>query len=348
MLLAVLTASADAPASTSPLADAELDGLIAALRARGHVVVACDVAPRADRPAGCPSEERNDRPGTSPADALALMTRAAEAGRGDVASRVGAGSPPDAVLCDGLVSGVAAHAVGATTGAPVVLWTGAAELPADPTARRMGLAVLQSCALVLASSQGIATALEDRRLARRIAVVCPPVDTSTFDDPGWREGKPSPEGARMVVRVVGEQAGDLADTLRAELPELLVHSVELPGGTLQGSPGQPGALRDALRSADVAVTGLGADGGRATLRAMACARPVVTFDRLPDAEIVLDGASGVVLRHPDELAATVSALAQDPFRREALGQGALDRVLGAHAAQTVATRLEAQLIWVRR
>jgi len=64
--------------------------------------------------------------------------------------------------------------------------------------------------------------------------------------------------------------------------------------------------------------------------------------------VVLDGTGGVVVRRPRELPATVGALAHDPFRREALGQGALDRVLSAHAPHAVAARLDTELTCVAR
>lgn len=338
MLLAVLTASADPAASTSALAEAAFDGLFDALAARGHQVVEQDVAARS-----APSRV-GPRDGAAQ-DPLELMARSAEAGHAFAVSVCGAGAAPEAIVCDGTVSGMAAHAVAAACGAPVVLWTGTADLPSDATARRMALAVLRSCALVMATSAATARGLEGRRVARRTAVVGPAVDTTVFSDPGWRDAARSVDGGPLLVRVVGRHAQAVAEQLQAEVADIAVEPLDMHARL----PLRPGArasavLRDALRSADVVVTGLGPDGGRATLRAMACGRPVVTFDRLPDAEIVLDGASGAVLRSAHDLASTVSALAQDPFRREALGQGALDRVLGAHTPDTVATRLEAEIV----
>lgn len=315
MHLLVLTARTDPAAAASPLAEAYDDGLVRELTALGHDVHVEDVTRPEDT------------------DLLATMRHAAEAGRQTLARMPDA---PDVVLCDGVVSAVAGHAVAAATQARVVVWTGSTDLPREPELHRLAVAVLRSATAVLASSHGVAEDLADRRVVRGIHVVPPAVDTTVFDEPAWsgREELGAP-----VVRVVGPDAKDVAEPLAAELPELHVEAVDTAPGTAPAAA----CLRERLRGASVVVTGTGPDGGRATLRAMACGLAVVALDRLPDSEILLDGASGLVIRRRDELALTVGALARDAFRREALAQGALDRVSGAHDAASAAARLHSFL-----
>jgi glycosyltransferase involved in cell wall biosynthesis len=83
------------------------------------------------------------------------------------------------------------------------------------------------------------------------------------------------------------------------------------------------------RSAVVAAPRRGLTSGSVTLRAMARARPVVAATSAAQAEIVVDGETGVLVPPGSRtrLAETLATLLADPFRAEALGQAGQDRVV---------------------
>jgi glycosyltransferase involved in cell wall biosynthesis len=83
------------------------------------------------------------------------------------------------------------------------------------------------------------------------------------------------------------------------------------------------------RSAVVVAPRRGLTSGSVTLRAMARARPVVAVDSSVQAEIIVDGETGVLVPTGSRphLTQALAALLADPFRAEALGQAGQDRVV---------------------
>ncbi|RIL02580.1 MAG: glycosyltransferase family 1 protein, partial [Proteobacteria bacterium] len=82
----------------------------------------------------------------------------------------------------------------------------------------------------------------------------------------------------------------------------------------------------------------GSDGGcRALLEAMACGLPAVTTRRGALAEIVADGATGLVADEtPEALAAAWASLLADPARRAELGRAARARAESCFAPERLA------------
>lgn len=83
------------------------------------------------------------------------------------------------------------------------------------------------------------------------------------------------------------------------------------------------------RSAVVVAPRRSLTSGGSSLRAMGRGRPVVAFDSPVQAEIVVDGETGLLVPGGAraELAHAIAALVDDPFRQEAMGHAGQDRVL---------------------
>lgn len=96
------------------------------------------------------------------------------------------------------------------------------------------------------------------------------------------------------------------------------------------------------RSAVVVAPRRGLTSGAATLRAMSRARPVVAVDSPVQAEIVVDGETGVLVPPGSRphLTQALAALLGDPFQAEALGQAGQDRVVARFGPERTLAGLE--------
>jgi glycosyltransferase involved in cell wall biosynthesis len=96
------------------------------------------------------------------------------------------------------------------------------------------------------------------------------------------------------------------------------------------------------RSAVVVAPRRGLTSGAATLRAMARARPVVAVDSPIQAEIVVDGETGMLVPagSRSRLAHALASLLGDPFQAEALGQAGQDRVVARFGPERTLAGLE--------
>jgi hypothetical protein len=96
------------------------------------------------------------------------------------------------------------------------------------------------------------------------------------------------------------------------------------------------------RSAVVVAPRRGLTSGSVTLRAMARARPVVAVESPVQAEIVVDGETGVLVPAGSRprLAQALADLLADPFRAEALGQAGQDRVVARFGPERTLAGLE--------
>jgi hypothetical protein len=96
------------------------------------------------------------------------------------------------------------------------------------------------------------------------------------------------------------------------------------------------------RSAVVVAPRRGLTSGAATLRAMARARPVVAVDSAVQAEIIVDGETGVLVPPASRprLTQALAALLADPFQAEALGQAGQDRVVARFGPERTLAGLE--------
>jgi glycosyltransferase involved in cell wall biosynthesis len=96
------------------------------------------------------------------------------------------------------------------------------------------------------------------------------------------------------------------------------------------------------RSAVVVAPRRGLTSGSVTLRAMARARPVVAVDSPVQAEIIVDGETGVLVPPGSRphLMQALAALLADPFQAEALGQAGQDRVVARFGPERTLAGLE--------
>jgi glycosyltransferase involved in cell wall biosynthesis len=96
------------------------------------------------------------------------------------------------------------------------------------------------------------------------------------------------------------------------------------------------------RSAVVVAPRRGLTSGAATLRAMARARPVVAVDSPVQAEIVVDGETGMLVPtgSRQRMTQALAALLGDPFQAEALGQAGQDRAVARFGPERTLTGLE--------
>jgi glycosyltransferase involved in cell wall biosynthesis len=96
------------------------------------------------------------------------------------------------------------------------------------------------------------------------------------------------------------------------------------------------------RSAVVVAPRRGLTSGAVSLRAMARGRPVVASESPVQAEIVVDGETGMLVP-PGSRARMTEALATllgDPFRAEALGQAGQDRVVARFGQERTLAAIE--------
>lgn len=225
-------------------------------------------------------------------------------------SREGA---PDVALALDWPAGVAAHVGARGTEVPVVVRLARVAAGRAGTQNRLEVGLARSSHLLLVSSVGQMHLLADRGAPRSALRVLPePVDRTVFPDVG------SPPGR-------GHRVGLLASTPA--------------GGGSAGMAVLPGcervALDPELADRDLAkvlptlsalvVLDDSQDEVALTVRAMACAVPVVAVDHGVLADLVADGVTGRLVQ-PGEITDAVRSLLADPMGREAMGLAAVDRV----------------------
>ena len=96
------------------------------------------------------------------------------------------------------------------------------------------------------------------------------------------------------------------------------------------------------RSAVVVAPRRSLTSGAASLRAMGRGRPVVAYDNPAQAEIVVDGETGLLVPNGSRAALTqaIAAILSDPFRQEAMGQAGQDRVVARFGAEPTSRALD--------
>lgn len=231
-------------------------------------------------------------------------------------------------------------------------WRSAERIPPWPWNRWL---FGPACDALLCVSPGTARANAPLRAGQPIAGAFGAVDLARFTpaapDPAMRASlglAPEDEVIGIVARVQPHRRFDLllaaAQRLFAQRPRarLLIVGRGTRRETLAERPAHALGIgdrvvfagyrhhdyADVLRAIDVFTFLVpGSDGScRALLEAMACGIPAVTMRRGALAEIVDDGAAGLLAEErPDSLAAAWSALLADPARRAALGAAARAR-----------------------
>ncbi len=96
------------------------------------------------------------------------------------------------------------------------------------------------------------------------------------------------------------------------------------------------------RSAVVIAPRRSLTSGAASLRAMGRGRPVVAYDVPTQAEIVVDGETGILvpIGSRPALAHAMATLVDDPFRQEAMGQAGQDRAVARFGPEPTSRLLE--------
>lgn len=97
------------------------------------------------------------------------------------------------------------------------------------------------------------------------------------------------------------------------------------------------------RSAVVVAPRRSLTSGAASLRAMGRGRPVIAYDGATQAEIVVDGETGLLVPTGSRaaLAHALATLVDDPFRQEAMGQAGQDRAVARFGPEPTSRLLEA-------
>lgn len=96
------------------------------------------------------------------------------------------------------------------------------------------------------------------------------------------------------------------------------------------------------RSAVVIAPRRSLTSGAASLRAMGRGRPVIAYDGATQAEIVVDGETGLLVPTGSRpaLAHAMATLVDDPFRQEAMGQAGQDRAVARFGPEPTSRLLE--------
>jgi glycosyltransferase involved in cell wall biosynthesis len=142
------------------------------------------------------------------------------------------------------------------------------------------------------------------------------------------------EGLPVVLSLAGAPDPDSADSLSAETLGELARE---PGIEWLGHVAD---VRGVWRRAAIAVlpSSYGEGVPKSLLEAAACARPIVASDRPGCREIVVPGATGLLVPPHDfaALAAAIAALAADPALRRRLGAAGRTRVCAEFADKVIA------------
>jgi len=149
-----------------------------------------------------------------------------------------------------------------------------------------------------------------------------------------------------VSRLPGVQLVVAGRSAVSEAPQRLVAAAEAWGAadrvTVTGWLGEQEAVDLVDRSAVVVAPRRGLTSGAVTLRAMARARPVVACHSPVQAEIVVEGETGVLVPPGSRprLTEALATLLADPFQAEALGQAGQDRVIARFGPERTLAGLE--------
>jgi glycosyltransferase involved in cell wall biosynthesis len=254
----------------------------------------------------------------------------------------------------------------------------ATELPQAPVHR---LAMALPAAAVVCASRFVAEHHERMRPRRRVLVSHPGLEATAAPAPGEVEELRARHGIRPGALVVGS-LGRLVPVKRHDRLLRLVATLRseghdaqalIVGGDVRGfAPGHEDELRrlaaelglgpDAiftghlravgppLAAMDVFVTAASDEGfGAATVEALAAGVPVVAVDRGGPAEIVEDGASGLVVPDASDaaLVAAVARVLTEPRLREELARGGQARYRERFTAEAGAERLTQVLEEIR-
>lgn len=149
-----------------------------------------------------------------------------------------------------------------------------------------------------------------------------------------------------VSRLPGVQLVVAGRSALSEAPQRLAAAAQAWGAgdrvTVTGWLGEQETVDLVDRSAVVVAPRRGLTSGAVTLRAMARARPVVACDSPVQAEIVVDGETGVLVPPGSRprLTEALATLLADPFQAEALGQAGQDRVIARFGPERTLAGLE--------
>ena len=254
----------------------------------------------------------------------------------------------------------------------------ATELPQAAVHR---LAMALPAAAIVCASRFVAEQHEELRPRRRVLVSQPGLEQPAPVADGDLEQFRARHGIRPEALVVGS-VGRLVPVKRHDRLLRLVATLRargldaqalIAGGDVRGfAPGHEDELRllaaelglgadavftghlravgAALAAMDVFVTAAADEGfGAATVEALAAGVPVVAVDRGGPAEIVVDGASGLLVAEAsaDALAAGVVRVLTEPRLREELSRGGLARYRERFTAEAGAERLTRVLEEIR-
>ena len=261
-------------------------------------------------------------------------------------------------------AGAAALRARQQTGVPTVVSAQPASAEALPPRER---AVLAAC-LRAADSVIVPTSF-DSRAAREAGLSSDCIHVIALAAAGEVPVAPSlasPSGERLVSVLSGAHAwGGTVDVVAAMAK---VKGAHLVVAGRSGIPEAGDRLREAAaafgvadrvsvegwlsdddtaelvdRSAVVVAPRRSLTSGSASLRAMGRGRPVIAYDTPAQADIVVDGETGLLVpngsRHA--LAQAIATLVDDPFRQEAMGHAGQDRALARFGAEPTARLLDA-------
>lgn len=253
---------------------------------------------------------------------------------------------------------------------PLVQTFHALDLPGDGASarahewRRLEAAVARGADKIAASSRRQASDLVTLGARRKdIEVIPHGVDTELFTPDG--ESAPRPDGNRLLaVGPLATRTGfDLAIQAMPALPDV---ELVIAGGRPAGTNGKWSFAKDGeaarlnelarrldvanrvhiiekpprnelpklLRSADIVVcTPWHEAPGTAAIDAMACGRPVVATAVGELLDVVIEGATGVLVppHNPVAVARAIRGLLEDPIRLEGYGLAAADRASIRHS-----------------
>jgi glycosyltransferase involved in cell wall biosynthesis len=312
------------------------DGVVALLRAAGHDVELVTLAPWGDGGPGSTAGDDLLASSAAGADVLHALDVAAAPVALRVRRRTGVPVLVQAQVCG-------SEYLGEHDRAAWLACLRSADIVVVPTtqdaraARSLGLDERRLATVLLAAAGEVAAdaTFSARSPDRLVSVLSGPH--------AWG-------GTRDVVAAVSRLSDvQLVVAGRSALPEAadrLTAAARASGAeervVVTGWLGEQEAVELVDRSAVVVAPRRGLTSGSVTLRAMARARPVVAVESPVQAEIVVDGETGVLVPpgSPTRLTEALAALLADPFQAEALGQAGQDRVVARFGPERTLAGLE--------
>jgi glycosyltransferase involved in cell wall biosynthesis len=311
-------------------------GVVSLLRGAGHDVELVTLVPWGDGGPGCAAGDDLVASAAAGADVLHALDVAAAPVALRVRRRTGV-----PVLVQAQVAG--SEHVGERDRAAWLACLRSADVVVVPTkqdaraARSLGIDERRLAAVLLAAAGEVATnaTFSGRSPDRLVSVLSGPH--------AWG-------GTLDVVAAVSRLSDvELVVAGRSALPDAAerLTAVARAAGVAErvvvtGWLGEQEAVELVDRSAVVVAPRRGLTSGAVTLRAMARARPVVAVDSPVQAEIVVDGETGVLVPPGARtlLTEALAALLADPFQAEALGQAGQDRVVARFGPERTLAGLE--------